>query len=38
MFYDQDNTPAATLLGLDIVDWSILLIAIGLAVLAVALA
>jgi len=35
MFYDQDKP---TLLGLDIVDWSMLLIAIGLTVFMVALA
>jgi hypothetical protein len=38
MFYDQDKARAARLLGLDIVDWSLLLSAIGLAALAVVLA
>jgi hypothetical protein len=38
MPYDQDNVSAARLLGLDIVDWSLLLGVIGLTALAVAVA
>jgi hypothetical protein len=38
MFYDQDKPTMKRLLGLDIVDWSMLLVAIGLTVLMVVLA
>ncbi len=38
MFYDQDKAGVGRLLGLDIVDWSMLLVAIGLAAVMVALA
>jgi hypothetical protein len=38
MFYDQDKAAAARFLCLDIVDWSMLLVAIALTALAVALA
>jgi hypothetical protein len=38
MFYDQDKPATGRLLGLDIVDWTILLVAIGLTALAVVLA
>jgi len=38
MFYDQDKAAAARFLGLDIVDWSMLLVAIGLTTLIVVLA
>jgi hypothetical protein len=37
MFYDQDKAAAARLLGLDLVDWSLLLVAIGLTALAMVL-
>jgi len=38
MFFDQNKASAGRLLGLDIVDWSMLLVAIALAALIVALA
>ena len=38
MFYDQDKAEVGRLLGLDIVDWSMLLVAIGLTALIVVLA
>jgi hypothetical protein len=38
MFYDEDRPAVARLLGLDIVDWSLLLVAIGLTALLVVLA
>jgi hypothetical protein len=38
MFYDQDQTSAGRLPGLNIVDWSMLLIAIALAALFVVFA
>jgi hypothetical protein len=38
MFYDQDKPAMGRLLGLDIVDWSMLLVAIVLAALIVVLA
>jgi hypothetical protein len=38
MFYDQDKAATGRLLGLDIVDWSMLLIAIVLTALIVVLA
>ena len=38
MFYDQDKASAVRLLGLDIVDWSMLLVAIALAALIAVLA
>jgi len=38
MFYDQNRQAMARLLGLDIVDWSILLVAITLTTLIVVLA
>jgi hypothetical protein len=38
MFYDQDKNATARLFGLDIVDWSMLLVAIGLTALLVVLA
>jgi hypothetical protein len=38
MFYDQDKAEVRRLLDLDIVDWSMLLIAIGLTALIVVLA
>ena len=37
MFYDQDKARVGRLLGLDIVDWSMLLIAVGLITLIVVL-
>jgi len=37
MFYDQDKDRVGRLLGLDIVDWSMLLIAIALTALIVML-
>jgi len=38
MFYDQDKASVGRLLGLDIVDWSMLLVAVALAALIVVLA
>lgn len=38
MFYDQDEGTTARLFGLDAVDWSLLVVAIGLTALAVMLA
>jgi hypothetical protein len=38
MFHNQDKAAAARFLGLDVVDWSMLLVAIGLTALIVALA
>jgi hypothetical protein len=38
MFYNQNKAGAGRLLGLDIVDWSMLLVAIGLTALIVVLA
>jgi len=35
MFYDQDKPAMRRLLGLDIVDWSMLLVAIGLTALGI---
>jgi hypothetical protein len=38
MFYNQDEAATARLIGLDVVEWSLLLGAIGLTALAVVLA
>ena len=38
MLYDQDKAAMGGLLGLDIVDWSMLVVAIGLTALIVVLA
>jgi hypothetical protein len=38
MLYDQDKAAMGRLLGLDIVDWSMLVVAIGLTALIVVLA
>jgi len=38
MFYDHDKGATGRLLGLDVVDWSMLLVAIALTALIVALA
>jgi hypothetical protein len=38
MFYDQNEAATGRLLGLDIIDWSMLLVAIGLSALLVVFA